>query len=420
MLFKLIILILLISLIILFFELLKMHKKQRRADEYITQVTNIVNSVRYGNLSSRIKETDEESHQGLTDSINRMIETLNDREKMILEYQSEMQRRNQLLESVIKSLSDGILIINEKAEILNATPLIEVWFGEKELIGKNVYDFIELSENSDIGCLSSNGVYIKHTPANNFEISSKKLETDEKIRFVLLIKDVTKAHEIETLKEDFVATLTHDLKVPIVAEANIVEFLLEGKFGEISDKQKEALLNMQSSNRELLELVQIVLETYKVKDQGIVLLKEDFELTSFVKSVVDDMQSIANKEGLTINYSVDKEIKINADKTQLLRVIKNIISNAISHSNTKDVIDVKTDNDGKYVNIRVIDYGQGIPKNELPLIFNKYYSATNKFRKIGTGLGLYLAEQIVLSHGGEIVVDSKENERTEFCIRIPV
>ena len=420
MLFKLIILILLISFLVLFFKLLKMNKKQKRADEYIAQVTNIVNSVRYGNLSSRIKETDDENHQGLTDSINRMIETLNDRENMIVEYQSEMQRRNQLLESVIKSLSDGILIINEKKEILNATPLIEVWFGENELIGKNICDFIQFSENSNIETLSSDSVYIKHTPANNFEISSKKLETDEKIRFVLLIKDVTKAHEIETLKEDFVATLTHDLKVPIVAEANIVEFLLEGKFGEISDKQREALLNMQSSNRELLELVQIVLETYKIKDQGIVLLKENFELTSFVKSVVDDMQSLANKEGIVINYECDREININADKTQLLRVVKNIISNAISHSNTKECIDIKTDNDDKYVNIRVIDYGQGIPKSELPLIFNKYYSATNKFRKIGTGLGLYLAEQIVLSHGGEIAVDSQENVRTEFCIKIPV
>ena len=72
------------------------------------------------------------------------------------------------------------------------------------------------------------------------------------------------------------------------------------------------------------------------------------------------------------------------------------------------------------ITISIIDYGQGIPENELKLIFNKYYSAAKKFRKIGTGLGLYLSQQIVKSHGGEITVQSEENVRTEFCIKIPI
>lgn len=66
-----------------------------------------------------------------------------------------------------------------------------------------------------------------------------------------------------------------------------------------------------------------------------------------------------------------------------------------------------------------MDYGQGIPQKEIKLIFNKYYSAAKKFRKIGTGLGLYLSQLIIRSHGGEITVNSEENVRTEFCIKIP-
>lgn len=77
---------------------------------------------------------------------------------------------------------------------------------------------------------------------------------------------MTKEREIETLKEDFVATLTHDLKVPIVAESNIINFLLNGTFGEITEKQQVALLNMKKSNEELVDLVQIILETYKIKE----------------------------------------------------------------------------------------------------------------------------------------------------------
>ena len=104
---------------------------------------------------------------------------------------------------------------------------------------------------------------------------------------------------------------------------------------------------------------------------------------------------------------------------QLKRVVKNLISNAISHSNTKKDIDIKTGEIPGFVTISVIDYGQGMPEDELKLIFNKYYSAAKKFRKIGTGLGLYLSQQIAKSHGGEITVQSEENVRTEFCIKLP-
>ena len=102
------------------------------------------------------------------------------------------------------------------------------------------------------------------------------------------------------------------------------------------------------------------------------------------------------------------------------RVVKNLISNAISHSNTKAGIDIITGEIAGYATISVIDYGQGISQDEIKMIFNKYYSAAKKFRKIGTGLGLYLSQQIMQSHGGEITVESEENVRTEFCIKIPV
>ena len=105
---------------------------------------------------------------------------------------------------------------------------------------------------------------------------------------------------------------------------------------------------------------------------------------------------------------------------QLERVIKNLISNAISHSNTKKNIDIKVSENQGIAEISVIDYGQGIPQEEINMIFNKYYSAAKKFRKIGTGLGLYLSQKIIESHGGEITVKSEEGSGSEFCIKIPM
>ena len=413
---------LILVFILLFFITRKTNKRWSKINDYLGTVTNTVNSVRYGNLTTKIEKIENPTYQSVTDSINRMVETLNDREKMIIEYQAELMRQNKLLESVINSLSDGILIINEDFGILRATPKVSTWFGVKgkDLIGKNINDFIKTTEETDIKKLNSETIFINHTPTNNFIASTQKLNSDDKKqRFILLIKDITKERELEKLKEDFVATLTHDLKVPIVAGANIVEFLLAEKFGKITEKQRIALNNMQASNKELIELVQIILETYKIEEKGITLSKETIILNSFINNIITETEPITNDAGISIEYNTNKNLVVMADPIQLTRILKNLISNAILHSSTTN-IEIETGEIPGFITISVIDHGQGIPKHEINNIFNKYYSATNKFRKIGTGLGLYLSQQIANAHGGEITVESEENVRTCFCLKLPV
>ena len=413
---------LILVFVLLFFITRKTNKRWSKINDYLGTVTNTVNSVRYGNLTTKIDKIDHPTYQTVTDSINRMVETLNDREKMIIEYQAELMRQNKLLESVINSLSDGILIINEDFDILRATPKVSTWFGVKgkDLIGKNIQDFIQTVDDTPIKKLNGETIFIKHTSTNNFIANAQKLTTDDKKqRYVLLIKDITKEKELEKLKEDFVATLTHDLKVPIVAGANIVEFLLAEKFGEINEKQRIALNNMQASNKELIDLVQILLETYKIDEKGIVLSKESIVLDTFIADIILETQPIANKSGISIKFQSDKKLTVMADPTQITRILKNLISNAILHSSTKD-IEIEIGEIQGFITISVIDYGQGIPQKEIKNIFNKYYSAANKFRKIGTGLGLYLSQQIANAHGGEITVESEENVRTCFCLKLPI
>lgn len=413
-----------IVFICLFFITRKTNKRWSKINDYLGKVTTTVDSIRYGNLSTKIEKIEHPTYQNVTDSINRMVETLNDREKMIIEYQAELMRQNKLLESVINSLSDGILIINENYDILRATPKILKWFGVKgkDIIGKNVLDFIQPAneDNITISKLNNTEIFIKHTPTNNFIINSQPLSSLEKKRFVLIIKDITTEKEIENLKEDFVATLTHDLKVPIVAAANMIDLFLANKFGDISEKQTFALETMKASNNSLLELVQILLETYKLKEKGIKLVKENTELNPLIENIVKEMTPLATDAKTGINFTKDKtNPTINADAMQLKRVIKNLITNAIDHSNTKKPIDVEIGRIPGFTTISVIDYGQGISKEELKMIFNKYYSAAKKLRKVGTGLGLYLSQQIAVAHGGEIVVTSEENVKTEFCVKIP-
>ena len=413
----------LVIFISLFFVIRKSDKKLSNVDDYLIKVTQAVNSIRYGNLATKIEKIEHPNYKKLSESINRMVETLNDREKMIIEYQNELTRQNRFLEAVINSLSDGILVIDENNKILRITPQIVKWFGEdgKNLLGKNLLDYIQQTEHLKCESYNESEIFIINNASSSFEATTMNLNLDDnKKRFIVIIKDVTNRKELDKLREDFVATLTHDLKVPIVAEANILDFLVNGKFGELNEKQREAVANMRDCNQELLELVQILLETYKTNEAGISLNKEEINLSKFINSIVEDMKPIAEKSDLNINFETQNNIVIQADNLQLKRVIKNLIQNAIYHSESNRDVNIKIEPCDGFINIKIIDYGKGISQDDVEKIFNKYYSTAKKFRKIGTGLGLDLAQQIIKSHGGEIFVKSEENVNTEFCIKLPI
>ncbi len=391
--------------------------------DYLGDVTKTVNSVRYGDLTKKINKLDIPDSKDLTESLNRMLETLKDREIMISEFQKDLMKQNRILEQVLNSLSDGLLIVDDNYNIQRATKRVAKWFeiDGKSLPGKSLHDFVEIPRKKPVHLLDNDEVSVPSQRNHNFCISSVEINIDdEKEKHLIILKNITAQKELESLKDDFVATLTHDLKVPIIAETNMLEMLLDGTFGDVTDKQKVALKNMQSSNKELLELVQVVLDTYKIRDGRITLYKENIMLGSFIEEIFAEMTSIADKTKNELKFLKSRDIRVFADRFQLKRVLKNLIQNAISYGKPKTPIEISIGEIPDFVTIKVKDYGNGITREELDKIFNRYYSAAKKFRKIGTGLGLYLSLQILKAHRGDLTVESKEGEFTEFCLKIPV
>lgn len=411
----------LIALISSFIFVRESRKRWNKITDYLGDVTKTVDSVRYGNLTKKINKLDIAGSEDLTESLNRMIETLKDREMMIDEFQKDLIKQNKILEQTVNTLSDGLLIVNDNGEIYRANSVITDWFEEtgKSLYGKSIFDYICLTRKKPINLLKDEDVIIPTKRSSNFIARSVELNLeDKKERYMVIIKNITDQKDLESLKEDFVATLTHDLKVPIIAETNMIELFLNESFGPINEKQKLALENMQVSNKELLDLVQIVLDTYKIGK--LTLYKENFLLKGFIEDIINEMQPIAKKTKNVLKFIHQRDILVFADKFQLKRVIKNLVQNAISYGKPKTPIEINIGEIPNYIIIKVKDHGDGISKENIDRIFNKYYSAANKFRKIGTGLGLYLALQIVKAHNGDLTVESVEGEFTEFCIKIPV
>lgn len=412
------IVLLVITLIYLYRQNIVLNKKYNNITEYFGDVGSIMNSLRYGNLTVRAEDSSQKEISKLTDSINRMIETLIDREQMIEEYRTELTKKNSFLATILDSLSDGMIVCDENFVIMDSNKKIKEWFNTEKILNTKLENHIKVSEDKEFNILKDDEVFIKGTNDLFFKATTTPLNLQDKKRYLVVISNYTNQKEIESLKEDFVATLTHDLKVPIIAEANMLEFFLNGKFGQLNDTQEDAIKTMSNSNQELLELVQTVLDTYKIKEGEIELHLEETLISKLLNEVKEEMESIAQKNENIIVVNLKPDFRVNIDYLQFKRILKNLVNNAIIYGKKGSNIEINTkQKEGKNY-ICVKDYGKGIPKSDIDKVFNKYYSAHKKFRKIGTGLGLYLSQKLVQAHNGTLTVTSKEGEWSEFVICI--
>ena len=230
-----------------------------------------------------------------------------------------------------------------------------------------------------------------------------------------------KEKENYNLKEEFIAALTHDLKVPIIAQDKTFDLFLQDKFGGLTDIQKEVILKLKESNNDLYEMVNSILETYKIEHRGIELkIEKEINVEEFLINCINGFENVIKPMGKEIHFHSKTPIAADFDPFLIKRVINNLIMNSIKHSTKTDKIDVHLNKTADNFSIDIIDYGEGIDEENIKKIFNKYYSITNKGARVSTGLGLYLSNKIVKKHKGSIEVESKKNEGSIFRIILPI
>lgn len=225
--------------------------------------------------------------------------------------------------------------------------------------------------------------------------------------------------EMVNIQEDFTATLTHDLKVPILAEINALKLFSEESFGQITQKQKDVINSMLKNNEELLFLVNTLLDTCKNRSGNLKIAKEKQSIIKAVKESIDEIEFLVKKHSINLHCDL-KRLDVEFDKIEIKRVLKNLLNNAISYTKQDGIIDVTiSENDG-FIEVSVADNGKGISSEDLENVFDQYFSTSKKMRKVGTGLGLYLSKQIIEKHGGEIFVESELGKGSKFYFRLPV
>ena len=350
-------------------------------------------------------------------------------EQIVEERTADLRQSNAKLSGIVNYCADGIVILNEDGIIEQANPSAESLIGlvSSKLLNSSIDDYLfskktfiskELHRLEESELLLRD-FYVKNSLTNievPVEISFARINPDDEYkRFVGVIRDVTEQKKSDKLRDDFIATLTHDLRTPLLAAIQTLTFFLDGALGELDEKQKLLLATMQKSNQDLLGLVNALLEVYKYDAEKLVLTKTNFNIYSLVEQVYRELLSLAKSKN--IEFIIDcenKDLEINADRSEIRRVICNLCGNAINYTGENGKVIVTIKNEDKDLIFSVSDNGSGIPAEDIPNMFQRFSQGTSKKRSTGTGLGLYLSRQIIESHGGKIWLESKLNKGSEF------
>ena len=350
-------------------------------------------------------------------------------EQLVEERTADLRESNAKLAGVVNYCADGIVILNQDGVIEQVNPSCENFVGlvNEKIVGSSIDDFLFSKKtfiSKELNKFEENELflrdfYIKNPLSNNIlpvEISFARINPDEEYRrFVGVIRDVTEQKKSDKLRDDFIATLTHDLRTPLLAAIQTLKFFLDGAVGELDDRQKLLLSTMQKSNEDLLGLVNALLEVYRYDAEKSTLNKSDFCIYELAKLVYDELKPLTENKNIDFEIDcADKNIEINADRSELRRVICNLCGNAINYTPQDGRVLITIKQEMNDLIFSVSDTGCGIPQEDIPNMFQRFSQGTSKKRSAGTGLGLYLSRQIIESHGGKIWLESKVNKGSEF------
>lgn len=249
------------------------------------------------------------------------------------------------------------------------------------------------------------------------EFIRKPVEIDElqaRVRSLLRLK-----HTIDQ-RENFVSCLTHDLRTPLVATDRMLNLIQQGVFGNISSETNRAIEQIVSSNDNLLQMLNNLLEVhcYEVGEKELNFIP--FNIKELLEQITTELTPLAAEKGLELKVNLQKEIaEIEGDRLELRRVLTNLIGNAIKFTDIGYVaVKISKSDNNKELIIAIEDTGIGIKSENLIDIFNRFRKGNH--RRSGNGLGLHLCYQTVKAHQGNIEVRSEVGKGTIFAIVLPL
>jgi len=344
----------------------------------------------------------------------------------------DVAREKGRLMTVIECMADGVLLTDHQSRIALLNPAATRLLGIREregIIGKPLWEVLEAKQlreaieealSSEMSKVISqeikkNDLWIRAHTASVKDLQGHNMGT------VTVLEDLSHLLELERMRNEFVGMVSHELRAPLSAIEQMINVVLMKE--DLGEKERNFLTRAKERIKGLMDLINKLLEVSRIEAGMAIQRREPLDLKEVVQRVVDLLQGEAINKGLTLSLELPQDPlpPILGDPQGLEGVFVNLLSNAIKYTPNGGKITVSIGLEGDYLRVSVSDTGVGIPKEDLPKIFDKFYRVrTRETRQvIGTGLGLAIVKGIVEAHLGKIEVESEVGKGSTFTVYLP-
>ncbi|WP_051237679.1 sensor histidine kinase [Lacticigenium naphthae] len=414
------------GLLVLFFY----HYLRRKLSEPINVMTNIAFDYSKNDFSKQVPIQGRDDLAALGMAMNKMGHSL--------EMQgTAVRQEKELLSTILNNIQPGLLYFDVEKTLLLSNPTGDLFLTDYQTIKKD-----EIRNDEDI-LYDQMNIVIEKKESKKLDIAVNDYyfsvnivplvneDTQEVRGVVVSSQDLTKEHQLDQMRIDFINNISHELRTPLVMVQGYSEAIIDD-VAETREEKHEMATIIRDEAQRMNRLVNEMLDLSRMEAGFIDVHKEWIETSPYIMKLLARFNKMAKEKNVVLDYQIDPEInEIYMDPDKMDQVFVNLINNAIRHT-------AKAENQSGHVSliveagmvtdellITIKDNGTGIPKEDIPFIFERFYKAdkariNNAENRSGTGIGLSLVKNIVEAHDGTIEVKSDLNKGSSFIIHLPL
>jgi two-component system phosphate regulon sensor histidine kinase PhoR len=424
--------ILLASLLSLFIVILIGLLQGRKIAKSIEDITAFSKEVASGSFRKKLLSKEKDEIGELAKNVSDMAQELSNRLKQSEEGKLKM-------EAILRNMSDGLMLTDTKGRIQSMNSAAKSFFGiESDIEGKTLMETLRKSELMEIvekavesGQALSHEIEVIHPKELYLMTTAAPFSLKGEVSGVVLaFHDITRLKQLEDIRTDFVANVSHEIRTPITAIKGFAETLLEGAINDRENAHRflEAIKN---HSERLNSLVNDLLTLSRIELGDIKITKEVVDVDDVVNTVFATLRDKARGKGLYLKKEISPEIpEIKADRDRLIQILLNLVDNGIKFAEDGGIkikvqsskFKVQKEEEKDFIEITVEDTGIGIPKKHLPRLGERFYRVDKaRSRELGgTGLGLAIVKHLVKAHGWEMEIESTQGQGTRVRLFCPV
>lgn len=385
----------------------------------LKKLTKMSGSIADGELDQEIQVSSRDEVGELAKAFNQMAARLKEMVSLITTERDRMA-------AILSNMGDGIFTVDGDSRITTVNRAAQKFLqlSENEVLG---HTFAEVVRDYELDGILQRCLKTKEQQTGTVETSPGKQflgviasPLKDEGGCLLLIQDLTEMRRLETVRRDFVANISHELRTPTASLKAITETLQDGAIDDTA-VAKDFLDKMNAEVDKLAQMIQELGELALIESGESPIQKMPFNVTELIEQTAERLGMLADRAGLSLSIEIASDLPpALGDRDRVEQVLVNLLHNAIKFTSPGGKVNLSAKADGNNILVSVTDNGVGIPADDLPRIFERFFKTDRARTGGGTGLGLAIAKHIIEAHGGRTWAESVEGKGSTFSFTLPL